>query len=64
MRFFVEEMIGREEKKDLTTEEMSLNLDYFAEKAFWRFAYFHECILPVGFYANCIQVKAIAHVCS
>jgi len=63
MRFFVEEILRFEDKTELSTIDMHEGLNHYAKKAFWRFTYFHETILPIGFYANCIQVKTIAHVC-
>jgi hypothetical protein len=33
-----------------------------AEKAFMKFTWFHEAILPVGYYSNTAQVQILAQV--
>jgi hypothetical protein len=64
MRFFVEYVIDEDidsqikkgDKQTGTLEYVKKRKYRLAEKAFLKFAWFHEAILPVSFYANTAQV--------
>ena len=70
MRFFVEYVIDEDmdsqikkgDKQTGTLEYLTKRKHRLAEKAFLKFAWFHEAILPVSFYANTAQVQILAQI--
>jgi hypothetical protein len=68
MRYFVEAVV----LEDMETKKIDPrkgSQDYLtsrkcriAEKAFMKFTWFHEAILPVGYYSNTAQVQILAQV--
>ena len=68
MKFFLEELLDyyyniikhSKPSSDFDIKWLIEEREACAERIFWKFAWFHEVILPVSFYAQSAQIPALA----